>query len=180
MLYAQAANSGIQALNVMGGGDNAGTIAAYNSTYANEQARYRAADQKNTAEQNISAINQDKILTNLKIEMNQQHAEAQLAVNAAVAGVSGSSVDLAIYGTEANASMRRQQAEAEADQLTEQQLANVSNAQADLTSALANAPKQTTVMDGLAQTASTMTQDDWKTAEAFMSSDDGVSSLWSD
>lgn len=178
-VYANAAMQGMNAIHVMGGGDNAGTIAAYNEAYSAQQAFYAASDAKNTAEANISAINQDKILTNVQIEMNQQEAEAQLAVNAAAAGVSGGSVDAVAYGIDANVSMQKQQAEAQADQLTEQQLANVSAASASMSSAQAAVPKTATVTDSLLQTAGSMSSSDWETAEAFLSSDDGISSLWS-
>lgn len=134
MLYAQAAQSGMSALNLMAGGENAGTISAYNTAYDAQYKKYVALDAKTTAERNISAINQDKILSNLNIQMNQQAAEAAAQVSAAVAGVEGSSVDAGMYQIGANASMAKQSAEAQADQLTEQQLANVNSAQVNYNS----------------------------------------------
>ena len=134
MLYAQAIQSGMSTLNLMAGGDNAGTIAAYNEQYNAQYKKYTALDAKNTAESNIAAINQDKILSNLNIQMNQQQAEAAAQVSAAVAGVEGSSVDAGMYQIGANASMATQAVKAEADQLTEEQLANVNSAQTDYNS----------------------------------------------
>jgi len=134
MLYAQAIQSGMSSLNLMAGGDNAGTIAAYNEAYNSQYKKYTALDAKTTAESNIAAINQDKILSNLSIQMNQQQAEAAAQISAAVAGVEGSSVDAGMYQIGANASMAKQSVEAQADQLTEQQLANVSSAQVNYNS----------------------------------------------
>ena len=59
MLYAQAIQSGMSTLNLMAGGDNAGTIAAYNEAYNTQYKKYTALDAKTTAESNIAAINQD-------------------------------------------------------------------------------------------------------------------------
>ena len=172
-LYAQAISQGIGAIALMAGGDNAQTIAAYNAAYNASGAKYAALDAKSTAESNISSIAQDKILSNIAIQMNQQQAEAAAQVSAAVAGVSGSSVDSGMYQIGANASMQVAQAEAKADQLTEQQLANVSNAQTgynnvpkvDTPSALAGA------LTGVANTVGSLSADDFAAMEAALYTD---------
>lgn len=171
-MYAQAVMQGMDTLNLLAGGDNAGTIAAYNEAYSAEASRYAAQDALHTAEQNISAIEQDKILTNVNIEMNQAQAKAQEQVNAAAAGVSGGSVDAVMYGIDANASMQKQQNEARADQLTEQQLANVSSASMGMSSALNAVPQSSTtdaIIGSVGQIAGSMSSDDWTVMESLWS-----------
>ena len=147
-IYAQTAQTGIQTIHLLGGGDTAATVAAYNEAYGLQSARFAALDRINTAESNISAINQDRVLTNTKIEMNQQQAEAMAQVNAAAAGVSGGSVDTVMHGIAGNAALARQRAEAEADQLTEQQLAGINNAFMDLKS-IPDTPESDPLMAGI-------------------------------
>lgn len=167
-LYAQAITTGISAIHVAGGGDNAGTINAYNTAYNSQYQKYSALDAKTTAESNITAINQDKILSNVAIQMNQQQAEASAQVSAAVAGVSGSSVDTGMYQIGANASMATAHADAKADQLTEQQLAGVNNAQTTYNSV--PKPQEASAMEGalngLSQAAGSLTSDDFTNMEA--------------
>ena len=124
-----AAQSGMSALSLAISGDSAQTIAAYNESYNAQYKKYAALDAKTTAESNISAIHQDLILTNLNIQMRQKDAEANAQVSAAVAGVSGSSVDAGMYQIGANAALQTAQATAQADQQVEQQLAGVNTAQ---------------------------------------------------
>lgn len=133
-IYAATASQGVSSLNLMMGGKDATTIAAYNTAYSGVMKRFAAADAINAAEANISAINQDKILTNLSIEMSQQDAQAQLQVNAAAAGVHGGSVDAASQMIDVNATTQRMQIEAEAENLTEQQLAGVYSASLGMSS----------------------------------------------
>ena len=127
-MYASMAAQGISAIHVATGGDNAGTIAAFNESYGRASAKYAQLDKINAAESNISAIQQDKILTNTQIKMSQEQAEAMAKVNAAAAGVSGGSVDAVMQGFAGNAAMARQRAEAKAAQLTEQQKAGINSA----------------------------------------------------
>jgi hypothetical protein len=168
MLYAQAAQSGMSTLHLLGGGDNAATIAAYNEQYNAQYKKYAALDAKNTAEKNISAINQDKILSNIAIQMNQQEAEAAAQVSAAVAGVEGSSVDAGLYAIDANAAMQKQQAVAKAEQATEQQLSNVNSAQTDYNSVpQINAPSAFEgMLTGAAQAFGSLTDEDFAGMEA--------------
>jgi hypothetical protein len=147
-LFAQTAQTGIQTLHLLGGGDNAGTVQAYNQAYGLQSARFAALNRINTAEGNIAAINQDRVLTNVAIEMNQQQAEAMAQVNAAAAGVSGGSIDTVMQGIAGNAAMARQRAKAEANQLTEQQLSGINNAFMDLKS-IPDTPESDPLMAGL-------------------------------
>lgn len=168
MLYAQAIQSGMSTMNLLAGGDNAGTIAAYNEAYGAQYKKYVALDAKNTAESNIAAINQDKILSNVQIQMKQAQAEAAAQVSAAVAGVEGSSVDAGMYQIGANASMAVAQVEAKAEQLTEQQLAQVNSAQVNYNSVpKINAPSMLEAgMTGAAGSAANISEDDFAAMEA--------------
>ena len=168
-VYAYAAQQGISSLNLLMGGQNAGTIGAYNAAYQAEAQRGAARSAINTAESNIAAINQDTILTNAAIDMAQKEATANAAVSAAAAGVSGGSVDAVAYGIDANASMQKQNVEARADQLTEQQLAAVNSGSIALSS-VQDQPVPT-MMDGLMTTASQVTNQDLKTAKTFLEED---------
>jgi len=167
-LYGQAVQSGMGSLSLAITGESAQTIAAYNEAYNKQAQKYATLDAKNTAESNISAINQDKILSNVQIQMNQQEAEAAAQVSAAVAGVEGSSVDAGMYQIGANASMQVAQAEAKADQLTEQQLANVSGAQTGYNSVPATQSTSAfeAGLSGLGQAVGSMSSDDFSSMEA--------------
>jgi hypothetical protein len=173
-LYAQAITQGIGTLQLLAGGDNAGTIGAFNAEYNKFAKQYAALDAKNTAESNISAINQDKILSNVAIQMKQQEAQAAAQVSAAVAGVEGGSVDAGMYSIDANAAMAVSQMEAKADQLTEQQLAMVASAQTTFnsvpethtTSAFAGAITE------VAGAVGNLTADDFANMEAKLYSED--------
>ena len=178
-VYAYAASQGISTLNLATGGENAGTIAAYNAAYLAEAQRIAQRSVINTAESNISAINQDRVLTNTTIEVNQQALAAQAQVNAAAAGVSGGSVDSVAYGIEANTAMQKQQVNARAEQLTEQQLAAVSAGSTQLSS-IQDQPKPT-VMDSFMTAAANVTQNDLKIGKAFLEEDStgaNNDSLW--
>ena len=172
-LYMQAVSSGIEAISLATGGDNAATIAAYNESYNAQYRRYAALDTKNTAESNISAISQDKILSNLNIQMNQQQAKAAAQVSAAVAGVSGSSIDAGMYQIDANASMQVARVDAQAEQLTEQQLAIVGGAQTNLNSV----PKPSSpnalqgALTGVTQAIGSLNEEDFTNLEAQLWSD---------
>lgn len=168
-VYAYAASQGISSLNLLAGGQNAGTVGAYNAAYQAEANRMAARDVINTAESNIAAINQDKILTNVAIELQQQQAQANAAVSAATAGVSGGSVDAVSYGIDVNASMQKQHVEARADQLTEQQLGAIYSGSITLSS-IQDQP-ETTVVDGLMTAASQVTNQDLKIAKTFLEED---------
>lgn len=171
MLYAQAISSGISTLNLMAGGDNAGTIGAFNDAYNQQYKKYHALDAKNTAESNIAAINQDKILSNVNIQMNQQHAEAAAQVSAAVAGVSGSSVDQGMYEIGANASRQKQSVEAQADQLTEQQLALVNSGQVNYNSVpkINDTSTIESMVGGIGKALGSLSEKDFTAMEAQLS-----------
>ena len=110
--------------------------------------------------------------------MSQQEAEASAQVSAAVAGVSGSSIDAGMYQIGANASMQVAQAEAKADQLTEQQLASINSAQTNYNSI--QDPYSASAFDagiaGAGQAVGSMSSQDFANMEAQLSTDSEVGS----
>ena len=97
-LYAQAMQSGIQAISTAFEGGKADE-AFYTNKYLREDAISR---NKVNAERNITAIKQDTIRSNTQIQMKQDQAEAMAKVSAAAAGVTGGSVSDVLYTTEVN------------------------------------------------------------------------------
>lgn len=138
--YAQAAQQGMSAMQLAFTGENAITKQAYNVAYAETAQRLAAAEAKNVAESNISALTQDKILTDSQIEIDQDKAEAQAKLSAAVAGTSGQNVDQVVYLTEVNESLAKATNAAQTQQAINQQGTAVRNA--DIT--LSNVPDSKT------------------------------------
>ncbi len=155
MIFAMAVNAGLGLMGTALGGDSAETVAAYNREYQTYARKTAALDARTTAEKNISAINQDKILSSVAIQTNQAEARADALVGAATAGVSGGSVESVRYGIDANASLQVQAMEAQADQMTEQQLAIVNSSTKE---SLSGVEYETpTVLDRLGTKASQLT-----------------------
>lgn len=102
-LYTQAAMMGVSmALD----SETAETRAVYNETFRRSIERYKAAQVADAAMANIARIKSDKLMSNVGIQMMQQQAEAQIKLNAAVAGVEGGSVDDALVNAGRNAARR--------------------------------------------------------------------------
>lgn len=99
--------------------------AAYGQYYTAFQGMHNAANQKVAAEANIAAIEQDRINTDMVIAMQQDQAEAQAKVSAAVSGVEGQSVKDVIYQTEVNSSVAKSNNRKNAEQQIENQLATI-------------------------------------------------------
>lgn len=156
-------------------GSNAGTKAAFNAAYAAQSSRLAAAARKNAAEKNIAAIKQDKILTNLAIQNRQDEAEAFARVNAAAAGIQGQSVKDVIYETEKNESFAIASNRKRSEQLVENELAKINNAQAALLSVEA---VDISTTGELMRAFSSLELKDFKTSEALQ--EDGISlkALW--
>lgn len=174
MLYGQAIQSGMSALNLMAGGENAETIAAYNNAYNSYATKFATLDVKNAAEDNISAISQDKILSNVAIEQSQSEARAAAMVSAAVAGVSGGSVDAGMYQIDVNASMQKATVNARAAQLTEQQLAQVNSAQSNYNSVpkVQDSSLLSGALTGLGKAVGSLQESDFGNMSAYLSEDD--------
>lgn len=172
-IYAQAVQSGLSAAQLAFTGENAQTKAAYNQSFAEQAARLAAAERKHTAEKNISAIKQDKILSNTQIQMSQDQAEAFAKVNAAAAGVQGQSVEDVVYQTEANETYAMSRNKRQADQRIESELARVNSAQASLLSVTDSSPN---VMGDLLNAFSSFERKDFKISEALNSKESTASS----
>ena len=124
-MYAQAVQSGIQFGALALGAESAETTAAYNSTYQTVAGKIAASNTRSAGERNISAVNQDKITSNTKIRQNQDEAEAQSRVSAALAGVKGASVEAGIAQTNVNAAGAIAATAKAADQQIEQLKAGI-------------------------------------------------------
>lgn len=125
-LYVQAAQSGISTIGLAMSGKNAETEAARIGAYNAQAQRLAASGARAAAERNISAIAQDKIISNVNIRLQQSQAEAMQTLQAAFAGVSGGSVEDSAYVVKSGAENLIAANSAKAEQATEQQLAQVS------------------------------------------------------
>lgn len=99
--------------------------AAYGQYYKAAAGMKDAANRRSIAEANIAAVKQDRINTNLAVSINQDHAEAQAKVAAAVGGTEGQSVQSAIYQTEVNSSVAQANNRKTMEQQVDAQLADV-------------------------------------------------------
>lgn len=109
--------------------------AAYGQYYSAFSQMHNAASQKVAAEANIAAIEQDRINTDKVIAMQQDQAEAQALVAAAVSGTEGQSVNDVLYQTEVNSSVASSNNRANAEQQVENQLAQIYQSQTILSGA---------------------------------------------
>lgn len=130
-IYAHAMQVGVQALATYA--DLEGS-AAYADAYNKTSARLRSASAKNAAEKNISAVRQDKILTNTKIKLQATQAAAMQKVQNAFAGNEGQSADTVIGEIDKTASQMQQANEKQSRQQEESLLASVNNSQGALLS----------------------------------------------
>ncbi len=110
--------------------------AAYNAAYGTAYQAYaqmhNASNAKVAAEANIAAIKQDKINTDKVIAMQQDQAAALKTVAAAASGTEGGSLDAALYQTQVQSTVAKDNSRKQAEQGIEQQLAAVFNAQSTL------------------------------------------------
>jgi len=163
-IYAQAVQSGLSAAQLAATGENAQTKAAWNESYAAQSKRLAALDRKQTAEKNIAAIKQDKILSDTSIQMQQDQAEAFAKVNAAAAGMQGQSAEDVVYQTEANEVYAMSRNKRQASQRIESELARVNSAQAAYLGVTETSPN---VMGELLQAFSSFERNDFKISEAM-------------
>jgi hypothetical protein len=130
-MYASAVQTGLSTIanyaNVRGSPEFA-------NAYNNAAARFRSASAKNTAERNISAVRQDKILSNTKIKLQATQAEAMQRVQNAMAGREGGSVNDTLSEIGKSESQMIQSTEKVARQQEESLLASVNAAQGALLS----------------------------------------------
>lgn len=131
-VYAMAMQEGISALEHMVSGSNAKTRAAYNAAYANESARIAGRNRIHAAQRNLAAIRQDKILTNKSIQLQNTQAQAMTKLSAAVAGVTGNSVEDVSQQHDTNTAFAMANNARQAEQLSEQFLATISGTRMQL------------------------------------------------
>lgn len=132
-MYAQSITMGIDLM--MGTSQDAAYDAAYGPYYRKHQQMFNAANQKVAAEANINAIRQDRINTDAMIAIQQDKAEANAKVMAAVSGVEGQSVRDVINQTEFNSSVAQSNNQRTAEQNIENQLAQIYQSQTSLDAA---------------------------------------------
>lgn len=130
-LYASAVQSGISSLATYANSEGSAEFA---SAYNKAASRIRAASAKNAAERNISAVRQDKILTNTKIQLKATQAEAMQRVQNAMAGREGGSVNDTLSEIGKSEAQMIQSNEKVARQQEESLLASVNSSQGALLS----------------------------------------------
>ncbi|QDP58702.1 MAG: hypothetical protein Tp125SUR00d2C35697761_37 [Prokaryotic dsDNA virus sp.] len=163
-IYATAVTSGIEAL--AGIKADQAYDQAYNVTYAAEAQRANIRNAMHAAELNVTAVRQDKVLTNTMIGMKQDEAEAAAKVAAATAGVEGGSVDDIIYETEKNESLAINSANRRAEQSIESQLAQIGSGMSSLLAVNDDLP-EISYIDNLLGAVSSFELDDARIGEAF-------------
>ena len=172
-IYAQAISSGIQAL----AGTEADRVydATYNQVYATEAQKANIRNAMHSANLNMTAVEQDRILTNTSIQMKQDQAEAHATVAAATAGVEGGSVDDILYETEKNEAL----ALSTAHQSAKQQKANLSTAigtQMNSLLSVSDSLPKISYVDNLLGALSSFELSDLEVADAFKENWGGSSS----
>jgi|TARA_B110000902_G_scaffold15967_1_gene18711 hypothetical protein len=165
-VYAGAVQSGIGFASLAAGVDTAETAAAYNAAFQTLSTKIAASNARSAGERNISAVNQDKITSNTKIRQQQDEAEANAKVSAAMAGAKGASVDATIQQTEVNESHALAASNKAAGQRTEQLKAGIYNASMTLQSRVEK-PKSSFLGDVLNAASSFEMSDITDTKAAF-------------
>lgn len=165
-IYAQAVMSGINAL----AGTEADRVYAstYNQVRATEAKKANIRSAMQAAQYNIAAVKQDKVLSNIEVQINQDNAEAAAKVAAATAGVEGGSVDDVMYETEKNEAFAINRANRQADIATEGYLAQITGNMSSLLSINEDLPKISYV-DDLLGAFSSFEVNDAAIGEAFSS-----------
>lgn len=131
-LYGAAVQEGVSSLELMFTGSNAKTRAAYDAAYANEASRIQLRARQRAAQRNLAAVQQDKILTNKAIQVQNTQAQAMAKLSAAVAGVTGNSVDDVSQQIDVRTIGQISQNEKQAKQMSDQFLAQVQGSYAQL------------------------------------------------
>lgn len=133
-IYMTAVQGGINTLGLMAGGGNAETEAARTSAYNNQAARIASAGARAAAEKNISAITQDKIISDVNLRLKQSQAEAMKTLQSAFAGVEGGSVEDGTYVIQSEAENLIAANNSRSQQSVEAQLALVNQSHAAMLS----------------------------------------------
>ena len=110
---------------VTGASADAAFVQAYNRTSQLFAQRQQALNAKDAAQQNIAAIEQDRVTSSMQVQMQQDQQEAQVKVAAALAGTEGGSVEMLQRQTEINKAFALSQVNRNADQQIEQYAAEI-------------------------------------------------------
>ena len=105
-MYQNAMVAGAGAIKQLASVPAAGRAAydqAFGATYGLAMAKYRAELAQQAIRSNIANVLQNKILSDVELQVNQAEAEAAARVSAAAAGAAGASVDQTIDQTRVNA-----------------------------------------------------------------------------
>lgn len=115
-MYQFAVQQGATALAQAITGSSPEATAAYNAAYASTTSKLNVREQRHTASLNLTAIEQDKVLTNTKIQMQKAQSKAQAIIAAAAAGVEGGSVDDVMYEADKSAAFAKRSSTEQANQ----------------------------------------------------------------
>lgn len=154
-----AIQEGMSSLEIAVTGSNAKTRAAYNEAYSKQAQRIAGRNRAHAAQRNLAAIQQDKILTNNQIQIQNTHQQAMTKLSAAVAGVTGSSVDNVKQQVNTNTVFAMQSNERKAEQMSDQFLAEV---QGSTASTLGIQDTKVSTIGELMQVAGNISLDDYK------------------
>jgi hypothetical protein len=162
-----AVQSGIQFASGLAGVESAETVARYNSEFQSYSSKLAASRVRTNASRNINAVNQDRILSNVKVAQQQDEAEAAIRVQAAASGVNGGSVEAALYQTEANESFAIAGNKRKAEQSKETLRTEVFNATMNMQSNIQH--REPSIVGNLLNAASKIDVNDLQIGEALAS-----------
>lgn len=154
-----AIQEGVSSLEIAVTGSNAKTHAAYNEAYSKQAQRIAGRNRQHAAQRNLAAIQQDKILTNNQIQIQNTHQQAMTKLSAAVAGVTGSSVDNVKQQVNTNTVFAMQSNERKAEQMSDQFLAEI---QGSTASTLGIQDTKVSSIGELMKVAGNVSLDDYK------------------
>lgn len=159
-LYSMVIQEGMSSLEIAVTGSNAATRAAYDGAYSNQARRIAGRNRAYAAQRNLATIQQDKILTNNQIQIQNTHQQAMTKLSAAVAGVTGSSVDNVKQQVNTNTVFAKQANERKAEQLSDQFLAEI---QGSTASTLGIQDKKISNIGEVMKVMGNISLDDYKT-----------------
>ncbi len=160
-----AIQSGIRLAGMAAGVESAETIAAYNQEYTTVAGKIAASKSMSAIERNLSAVNQDRITSNVQIRQAQDEAEARAKVSAAYAGAVGASVSAVSHQTGVSEANALAASNSRAVQQIESLKANAYNTNMELRSRVQT--PRSSIVGGLVDAASSVELGDLAIAEAF-------------
>lgn len=164
-IYAGAIQQGAGFANLALGGTTAETANAYNSAFQTLSGKMAASRARSAAERNISAVMQDKVMSNTKIRQQQDEAEAMARVSTALSGAKGASVEATLGQTKTNEAHALSASNKAAAQAIENSKAGIYNANMQMQTNV-EVPKST-VAGNLMNALSSFEMNDLKIADAL-------------